>query len=111
MKPSSSVQWQLFDGIPVLKVWELDGHDSFPQVSILKVSNQEYEKFAKHPKGFVEFLNKHKLFSKPVIVAGPWVTLSSVEEEPETDGWILTGIHGKLSTVIVSALPQLHKKK
>ncbi|MBV8051436.1 MAG: hypothetical protein JOZ80_09620 [Acidobacteriaceae bacterium] len=107
MKP---VEWQVVDGIPVLKVWELNPHDEFPEISILKLTNEEYQKFAKHPKGFVEFVNKHKIFSKPVIVAGPWVTLSSVEEEPETHGWILTGVHGKLSTLIISALPQLHKK-
>ncbi|HXY16261.1 MAG TPA: hypothetical protein VEI26_17355 [Terriglobales bacterium] len=105
-----SVKWETIEGSPVLKVWELDGGDVFPQVTVLQVSNHDYQKFVKNPKSFVEFLNKNKIFSKPVIVAGPWVTLSSVEEAPEPLGWILTAVHGHLSTAIVSALPQLQKK-
>lgn len=110
MNGKESVKWQRIDDIPVLKLWELDGADIFPQVSILRVSNEAYRKFSKHPKEFVEFLNKNRIFSKPVIIAGPWVTLSSVEEESEPPGWVLTAVHGHMSTVVVSALPQLQRK-
>jgi hypothetical protein len=106
-----SVKWQMIDEIPVLKIWELDGADVYPQVSILRVSDKEYRKFSKHPKEFIEFINKHQTFSKPVITAGPWVALSSVEQEPDPPCWVLTVVHGHLSTAIVSVLPCLQAKK
>jgi len=91
----------------VLKVWELEGPDAYPQVSVLRVSNDVYFEFSRDPKEFMKFINLHEIFPKAVIVSGPWVSLSAIDQKADQPGWILTLVHGKLSTVIVSALPQL----
>jgi len=91
----------------VLKVWELEGPDAYPQVSVLRVSNDVYFEFSRDPKEFMRFVNLHEIFPKAVIVSGPWVSLSAIDQKADQPGWILTLVHGKLSTMIVSALPQL----
>jgi hypothetical protein len=91
----------------VLKVWQLEGQDVWPQISILRVSNATYLKYLQNPKGLVDFVNQNNIFSKAVIQAGPWVTLSSAGEKDGSPDWDLTLMHGKLSSMIVSALPQL----
>jgi hypothetical protein len=101
-------KWQkLKDGMEVLKVWELESPDAYPQVSVLRVSNALYFEFSRDPKEFMKLVNLHEIFPKPVIVSGPWVSLSSIDQKADQPGWILTIVHGKLSTMIVSALPQL----
>jgi hypothetical protein len=101
----ASIKWETVDGSLVLKVWQLEGANSWPQTTIVRVSNDSYKKYSQDPKRFVKFVNMHKFFSKDVITAGPWVTLSSVQQD--VDWWVLTLVHGKASTMIVSALPQL----
>ena len=103
----TSLKWQKIDDIQVLKVWQLEGKDVWPQISILRVSNATYLKYLQNPKGLMDFVNQNKIFSKPVIEAGPWVTLSSAGEKDDPPDWDLTLMHGKLSSMIVSALPQL----
>jgi hypothetical protein len=105
----SSVHWEIVDGIQVAKLWQLDGPDVWPQVTIARVSNADYLKFFQDPQGFMDFVNKQEFFSKPVIEAGPWVTMSSVESTaPQT--WALTLMHGKRSSLIVAALPHLMRE-
>ena len=102
--------WQRLGEMFVLKVWELEnkgGKEVWPEVLLLRVTNSDYQKYAHRPKDFKDFLNQQKLFSKPVIIAGPWVTLASVDDEPPPENWILCVEHGKQSTVIVAALPEL----
>jgi hypothetical protein len=106
-----SVKWQTIDDIRLLKVWELNGADVYPQVAILRVSDEIYEKFSRDPSKLFQFVNKNKVFSKPVKTAGPWVTLSSVEQESDPPEWTLTIIHGHLSGMIVSALPDIQTNK
>ena len=107
-----SLKWEKLENAQVLKLWQLAGKDVYPQVAILRVSNQDYIKFLQAPKDLVAFVNQHDVFSKKVIVAGPWVSLSSVDEKkPDPDSWVLTLLHGKLSTIIVSALPELQEEK
>jgi len=109
-KKLATPEWKkLRDGVQVLKIWQLEEADKYPQISVLRVSNAEYLKFFQDPKGFVNFVNANQVFPKPVNVAGPWVTLSSYNpKNPKDDpDWVLTLVHGKLSYMIVSALPQL----
>jgi hypothetical protein len=103
----SSIQWETVDGSQVLRLWQLEGSTSWPQATIMRVSNATYQKYFQDPKKFMKFVNVHKFFSKDVITAGPWVTLSSVQPDVDSPNWILTLVHGKSSTLIVSALPQL----
>jgi hypothetical protein len=102
------LKWEkLRDDTQLLRVWELDGADAYPQVSVLRVSNAAYLEFAQDPKGFMKFVNNHEIFPKAVIVSGPWVTLSSIDQKADQPGWVLTLVHGKMSSMIVSAMPQL----
>jgi hypothetical protein len=105
-----SVKWENVDGPQALRVWQLEGPNIYPQISVLRVSNDAYLKFSQDPKSFMNFVNAHKVFSKDVIVAGPWVSLSSVDQKSNPPDWVLTIVHGKKSTMIVSALPQLKQE-
>jgi hypothetical protein len=77
----------------------------------MRISDATYLKFFQDPQGFLKFVNANKVFSKDVIVAGPWVTLSSYVPKGQTSGWLLTLYHGKLSTMLVSALPSLKQEE
>lgn len=102
-----AMEWKKVNGTQVMKVWEVEGKDVWPQISVLRVSNATYLKFSKNPKGFMKFVNVHKVFSKNVIVAGPWVSLSSVDQKNTSPDWVLIAVHKIKSTMIVAALPQL----
>jgi len=103
----TNLKWQKIDDIQILKLWQLEGRDVWPQISILRVSNATYLKYFQNPKGLMDFVNQNKIFSKPVIEAGPWVTLSSAGEKNDPPNWDLMLSHGRTSTMIVAALPQL----
>jgi hypothetical protein len=100
-------KWEKLDRGQVLKLWQLEGGNVYPQVSILRVSNATYLEFLQNPKGLVKYVNDNMIFSKAVILAGPWVSLSSVDEKADPTAWVLTLLHGKMSEMIVAALPQL----
>jgi hypothetical protein len=105
-----SLQWKNVGGKQVLRLWQLEGTDEFPQISVLRLSNANYLKFSQNPKGFMKFVNEHRVFSKDVIIAGPWVSLSSVDQKDGPSDWVLMLVHGKMSTMIVAALPQLKQE-
>jgi hypothetical protein len=108
----ASLQWKdLGSERLLLQLWQMDGKEEYPQVCILRVSNSEYVKFSQDPKGFMKFVNDQHVFSKPVILAGPWVSLSSVDPDDRQPDWVLTMVHGKMSTMIVAAVPQLKMQK
>jgi|SRR5215469_3989344 len=109
-RPDVSIKWENVDDSQVLRIWQLEGPNIYPQISVLRVPNDAYLKFSQDPKGFMNFVNEHKVFSKDVIVAGPWVSLSSVDQKSNSLDWVLTIVHGKKSTIIVSALPQLKQE-
>lgn len=106
-RTAATVRKENVDGIQVMRLWELESKELWPQIAVLRVSNASYLKFSQDPQGFMKFVNEHKIFSKDVIIAGPWVSLSSVEAKAGPSDWVLTLIHGKKSTMIVAALPQL----
>lgn len=101
----ATLQWTAVDKIPVLKLWKEPGQ--YPETSVMTVSHSEYQRFSKDPKGFMKFVNDHHVFSKPVIFAGPWVSLSSLDEKREPCEWVLTLVHGRRSTMTVGALQKL----
>jgi hypothetical protein len=105
------MQWEKVNGTQVMRIWQVEGKDIWPQISVLRVSNATYLKFSQDPKGFMKFVNEQKVFSKDVIVAGPWVSLSSVDQKDASPDWVLTMVHGKRSTIIVAALPQLKQEE
>jgi hypothetical protein len=100
------LRWESLGGaISLLRLWQ--DSKAFPQLSIMRVSNSDYLKFSQDPLGFMKFVNQQRVFSKHVIEAGPWVTLSSVAPKNEPPDWVLMLLHGKMSTMLVAALPQL----
>jgi hypothetical protein len=86
-------------------VWQTEGADKYPQVSILRVTTEDFHKFTHNPPELRKFVNENKVFSKAVITVGPCVTLSSVDETGDAAGWILTLLHTAASRMTVSALP------
>ena len=93
-RAKASIQWETVDGSRVLRLWQVEGPQSWPQITVMRVSNATYQKYFQDPKKFVKFVNVNKFFSKDVITAGPWVTLSVgvAAEVPGNDvgpDWIL----------------------
>jgi len=105
-----SLQWENVGDAQVLKVWQLEGPKVWPQIAVLRMSNSEYLKFSQAPRAFMDFVNEHKIFFQRVIVAGSWVSLSSLGQKNEPPDWVLILVHGKQSTMIVAALPQLKEE-
>lgn len=101
----ATLQWTEVDKIPVLKLWQ--DPDQYPQTVVMTVSHSDYLKFSKDHEGFMKFVNDHHLFSKPVIFAGPWVSLSSLDVKREPCEWMLLAGHGHKSTMTVAALQKL----
>jgi hypothetical protein len=105
-----SPKWERVEDVRVLRVWQFEDEDKFPQVTILRVTNTVYIRLLQDPQSLMTFVNRHKMFAKDVIKVGPWVSLSSVEQE-SPKCWVLTLLHGKQSTMLVSALPQIMPNK
>jgi hypothetical protein len=101
-KSKATLRWTEVDEIPVLKLWQ--DPDQYPQTAVMTVSGSEYLKFSEDPKGFMKFVNDHHIFPKPVNFAGPWVSLSSVDQQNVSSEWVLTLGHGRRSTMTVTAL-------
>ena len=99
-----SLHWQTIGDIGVLRVWQIEGADKYPQISILRVTTEDFHKFTHDPPALRKFVNDNKVFSKAVITVGPCVALSAVDETSDV-GWILTLVHTAHSRMTVSALP------
>ena len=102
---TQSVQWQMIAGVEVLRAWQVEGADKYPQVALLRVKTNDFHKFTNNPADLRDFVNDNKVFSKPVIEVGPCVTLSSVDETGDSAGWVVTMLHTAHSRMTVSALP------
>ena len=103
--PLEDFHWQTIGNIRVMRVWQIEGVDKYPQVSILRVTTEDFHKFTNNPPELRKFVNENKVFSKPVITVGPCVALSSVDETGDAAGWIVTLLHTAHSKMMVSALP------
>jgi hypothetical protein len=101
----ATLEWELADGIQVMSLWKVEGPSVWPQIAVLRMSNDNYLKFFQDPKGFMKFVNDQKVFSKDVIEVGPWVSLSSVDAKDNSPDWALTVAHKAHSRIFVSALP------
>jgi hypothetical protein len=99
------LHWQTIGDVGVLRVWRIEGADKYPQVSILRVTTEDFHKFTHDPPKLRKFVNENKVFSKAVITVGPCVALSAVDETGDAAGWILTLVHTAHSRMTVSALP------
>ncbi|PYX05721.1 MAG: hypothetical protein DMG84_21170 [Acidobacteria bacterium] len=106
-KPTSaqSVKWESFENIRVLRVWQLESTDTYPQIALARVSNQDFQKFVQDPNALVTFVNKHKVFSKDVRAATPWASLMSTNYAGDPDEWLLTLSHGKTSMMAIASQP------
>jgi hypothetical protein len=108
VRSEASLQWEDVEGAQVMRVWQAEGEHVWPQVSLMRVPHALYHKFSQDHGWFMEFVNKHHVFSKDVIVVGPCVALSSLGRKEDSQDLVLTLVHGKKSTMIVSAVPQLN---
>jgi hypothetical protein len=103
-KPTS-LNWETVKGIRVLRAWQIEGRNTYPQISLLWVSTSDFQKFLHDPGELHKFVNEQKVFSKDVLTVGPWVTLSAVDETDDKAGYFLTLVHTSHSRMTVSALP------
>jgi hypothetical protein len=105
-RPNLPLQWENVDGVQVMRVWEVEGKEVWPQIAVLRVSNAQYLKFSRKPEELKEFLNKHKVFSIDVIVVTPWKSPRSLNPKDDLSDWVLLAVHKPMSTVLFAALRQ-----
>jgi hypothetical protein len=117
------IDWENVDGTEyqVLRIWRLrhrledcasEGKDGrLPEIAMLWISNSDYHKHMHSARDFMKFVNEKRFFSKDVLFLGPWITLSSPDEEEAPTEWLLTLEHGKRSTLVVTAVPRLKREE
>ena len=91
------------EGVSYQRLWS---DDEWPQVSVLKLSDDAYEEFRKNP---AKFINNNKIFPAPVNdPAGPGVLLTA-PKEPGGYWYVLTP-HGHPSTMYSAVVPEPPEK-
>jgi hypothetical protein len=97
---TASKNWkQLGPGISVQRLW---GKDEWPQVAVLKVSNDMYQNFTRNA---ADFINTNKIF--PVSVQDPTGANVSAKAPQESGGvWLVILVHGRTSTCYSAAVPE-----
>jgi len=103
---SKALRWEMADGIKVLRIWQLDPPDTYPQIAVLRVPNDDYQKFVQNPDALRQFANKTKVFPKDVNKVGPWETLSNLNYS-DPPGFVITLLHQKTSMIVVSGIQEL----
>jgi hypothetical protein len=97
---NQSANWkQLGPGTSVQRLWS---KDEWPQVAVLKISNDMYQKFTRNA---ADFINTHKIF--PVSVQDPTGPNVSAKAPQESGGvWLVILVHGRTSTCYSAAVPE-----
>ena len=72
----STLQWETFDGLQVLRVWQLEGESVEPHVVIVKVPPDRSQSYASDPTQLMDFVNRNKLFPADVKQIGSISSLS-----------------------------------
>jgi len=93
--PKAHVEWQkLSPGVRALRLWTMTA-PQYPQIVVLKLSNDEYVNFKKDPSAFV---NSHHVFPKDV---QPGATNTEVEAPPAgyKGVWSAVCVHTMQSTM------------
>jgi hypothetical protein len=105
MKPASdqgdrSSKWmKVKDGVYFQQLWSAD---EWPQVAVLKLSNDAYEDFRRSP---AKFVNANKLF--PNLVVDPSAAGVSLTAPQESGGsWFVTICHAHSSRSYSGAIPE-----
>src|SRR5439155_24011013 len=65
-----SLRWEKLENAQLLKRWQLAVKDVYPQVAIVRVSNQYYIKILQAPQDKVTFVSQHDVVAKKAVVAG-----------------------------------------
>jgi len=102
---SKGLQWQIVGAVKVLRIWQLDPPDTYPQVAVLLVTNDDYQKFVQNPDGLRQFANINKVFSKDIKKVGPWETLSNLNYA-DPPGFVFTLVHQKTSMMVVAGVQE-----
>ncbi len=102
---AQSLKWVTVENIKVLRVWQIDGKDTYPQIALAQVTNQDFQNFVQDPNKLVTFVNKHKVFPVDVRTASPWASLMSANANGDPNTWLLTFSHGKLSSMAIASQP------
>jgi hypothetical protein len=95
-----STKWEMIkDGVWVQRLWS---KDEWPQIAILKLSDDAYREFREDP---AKFINSNKIFPVPVQQpAGPGASLSARKEPGGV--WLVMLPHGRPSTMYWAAAPE-----
>jgi len=102
---SKALQWETVGAIKVLRIWQLDSPDTYPQIAILRVTNDDYQKFVQNPDALRQFANKTKVFPKDVNKVGPWESLSNLNYA-DPPGFVITLLHQRTSMIVVAGVQE-----
>jgi hypothetical protein len=102
---AQSPTWETFENIKILRVWQIDGKDVYPQIALAQVSDKDFQKFVQNPAELVTFVNKHKVFEEEVKTASPWASLMSTNDAGDPSEWLLTFSHSRASSMAIASQP------
>lgn len=103
---AQSMTWETYENIKVLRVWQIEGKDAYPQIALAQVSDQDFQKFVQHPAELVEFVNNHKVFDDPVRKTNPfWASLMSTNDALSPSQWLITFSHSRASYMAIASQP------
>jgi hypothetical protein len=98
--------WEPIGNSQALRVWQIDGADVYPHVTLVRMSSADYQAFVNDPASLLTFARNNNLFPVPATSIGP---LTSVSFAPEASypQYLVTMIHSlgsKLSAVAIRGL-------
>lgn len=102
---AQSLTWETYENIKVLRVWQIEGKDAYPQIALAQVSDQDFQKFVQDPAALVQFVNRHKVFEDDVRTASPWASLMSTNDAEDPSQWLLTFSHSRASSMAIASQP------
>jgi|KBSMisStaDraftv2_1062788.scaffolds.fasta_scaffold432271_1 hypothetical protein len=99
-------KWEPVGNSQALRVWQFDGPNVYPHVTLVRMSPTDYQGFVNDPASLLTFARDNNLFPVPATSIGP---LTSVSFEPDVSypQYLVTMIHSlgsKLSAVAIRGL-------
>jgi len=101
-----SLTWETVGNAQALRIWQLDGPDVYPHVTLLRIAPDDYQAFINNPDSLLTFARSNNLFPVAATSIGP---LTSVSFSPDASypQYLVTMIHSlgsKLSAVAIRGL-------
>lgn len=103
---SMAPRWEPVGSSLALRVWQLEGPDVYPHVTLLRISPEDFQAFVANPSSLLDFASSYNLFPVAATSIGPLTSVSFSPDESYPQ-YLVTMIHSlgsKLSLVGIRGL-------